>query len=490
VNPFPQISGLKVFVTATSPADLADDACNPLPPGTPDLSQYLVLTRRGTCLLSDKLTNLENAGAKFILYRPSWDTVLTFSIQNIPTSVILPPPVTSNSIRTSISFIRSLISDAMISFSDGELLRRSNGSLTVDFPSDPGASFITNLQTGGFLSTFTSWGPSNEVNINPQIAAPGGAIYSTWPLALGGFNIISGTSMATPYITGVVALFLASKGPADPVKVRGLLGTTGNPIDWNDGQATTVGLKAPVVQQGGGLVNALRFVKATTVIEPGFLELNVLSHIEMLILQDTARFQGTHNILLTNTGTDTVTYNLGFIHAATTYVFNSSLQIAPFPPTVDTSPVVDIEISTTAFSLDPGTSTNITVQFTPQQVNPLLLPIYSGYITVASTASGDNGSLHIPFLGAAFNSTALPIYDPNNSPQFTGVTRDTTITSDGTVFSMSSTTNDFPQINFRLLFGTRILRMDVLPGIHTVTTGTTPFAGLNILAYFSVVKGG
>ena len=163
----------------------------------------------------------------------------------------------------------------MISFADGELLRKSNGSVTVDFPVDTGASFITNLQTGGFLSTFTSWEPSNELNINPQIASPGGAIYSTWPLPLGGYNILSGTSMATPYITGVVALYLASKGRTDPVQVRGLLGTTGGPVDFNNGIHTTNGLKAPVVQQGGGLVNALRFVKATTVIEPAFLELNV-----------------------------------------------------------------------------------------------------------------------------------------------------------------------------------------------------------------------
>ena len=62
------MSGLKVFITASSPADLAVDACNPLPPGTPDLSQFLVLTKRGTCFISDKLKNLENAGAKVVLY--------------------------------------------------------------------------------------------------------------------------------------------------------------------------------------------------------------------------------------------------------------------------------------------------------------------------------------------------------------------------------------------------------------------------------------
>lgn len=81
--------------------------------------------------------------------------------------------------------------------------------------------------------------------------------------------------MATPYITGIVALYLGSKGKTDPLKVRGLLGTTGGPLDFNNGRVTTNGLKAPVVQQGGGLVNAFKFLKATTVIEPAFLELNV-----------------------------------------------------------------------------------------------------------------------------------------------------------------------------------------------------------------------
>ena len=92
------MSGLKIFVTATSETDLAVDACQPLPRGTPDLSQFLVLTRRGTCLITDKLTNLENAGAKVILY-PHSRIRVNISIQNTPTNVILPLPVTNKSVR-------------------------------------------------------------------------------------------------------------------------------------------------------------------------------------------------------------------------------------------------------------------------------------------------------------------------------------------------------------------------------------------------------
>jgi hypothetical protein len=46
-------------------------------------------------------------------------------------------------------------------------------------------------------------------------------------------------------------------------------------VDWNDGNITTVGLKAPVVKQGAGLIDAFRTVTPTTIIEPGFIESNV-----------------------------------------------------------------------------------------------------------------------------------------------------------------------------------------------------------------------
>jgi hypothetical protein len=80
--------------------------------------------------------------------------------------------------------------------------------------------------------------------------------------------------------------------------------------------------------------------------------------------------------------------------------------------------------------------------------------------------------------------TTLPIYDrPNGFPAFSGTAHNGTVfTTDGTVFTM--TNKDFPLINFRLTFGTRILQLDALPGIDT-TTGTKPFAGLNTLGYTS-----
>ena len=56
------------------------------------------------------------------------------------------------------------------------------------------------------MSSFTSWGPTPTLDIKPEITAPGGSIMST---SYGdGYEYMSGTSMATPYVSGASALVI------------------------------------------------------------------------------------------------------------------------------------------------------------------------------------------------------------------------------------------------------------------------------------------
>ncbi|CAK4745580.1 unnamed protein product [Aphanomyces euteiches] len=65
------------------------------------------------------------------------------------------------------------------------------------------------------LASFSSRGPAPDKRIKPDVSAPGQNVRSSWNTGTSAYNTISGTSMATPHVTGAVALSLsAHKGAA------------------------------------------------------------------------------------------------------------------------------------------------------------------------------------------------------------------------------------------------------------------------------------
>ena len=78
---------------------------------------------------------------------------------------------------------------------------------------------VASITSSGELSSFSNYG-LNTVDI----AAPGTSIDSTVP---GGYATFSGTSMATPHVTGAIALYAARNGSASASEIRqDLLGTS------------------------------------------------------------------------------------------------------------------------------------------------------------------------------------------------------------------------------------------------------------------------
>ncbi len=138
-----------------------------------------------------------------------------------------------------------------ISQNDGEMLAAAGS----------GKIKISRSQTSGpFMSDFSSWGPTPDLKIKPEITAHGGAILSAVPGE--SYDRISGTSMATPNISGVSVLlrqYVIEKFGFDGDKDALEINSTVNKLMMSTADIiiNKNGLPYSVRKQGAGLANLL-----------------------------------------------------------------------------------------------------------------------------------------------------------------------------------------------------------------------------------------
>lgn len=157
------------------------------------------------------------------------------------------------------------------------------------------------------MSDFTSWGPTPNLDFKPEIAAPGGNIYST--VNNNKYESMSGTSMAAPHTTGGEALILQAIKKANPSLTGRAL------VDFAKANAintsTTLMDKAhPTVpysprRQGAGLLQIENAIKNTVTV----LDNSNNAAVALKEIGNTT----TYTLNLKNYGGKDVTYTLGNI---------------------------------------------------------------------------------------------------------------------------------------------------------------------------------
>lgn len=104
----------------------------------------------------------------------------------------------SGTIRMSLGEIEDPIPTCSIGMEAGRLIAgergMNRGTLTFSY----------DYQAGPFMSDFSSWGPTPDLKLKPEITAHGGEITSAVPG--GAYDEMSGTSMAAPNMAGAFAL--------------------------------------------------------------------------------------------------------------------------------------------------------------------------------------------------------------------------------------------------------------------------------------------
>ncbi len=127
----------------------------------------------------------------------------------------------------------------------------------------------TDIQT---MSSFSSWGGNGALTMKPEITAPGGNIWSVNGAIPGGtsYEQMSGTSMASPQVAGLVAVLkqyireegLAQKlGLTERAIAQSLLMSTARPLYDEDGAYWSI------MKQGSGLADVNNAITARSVIQ-------------------------------------------------------------------------------------------------------------------------------------------------------------------------------------------------------------------------------
>lgn len=369
------------LVAAGDPAaDLAAaELCDPVADGS--FTGKTVIIRRGDCTFRQKVLGAQAGGAIGVILDNNTDGVISADLSGDDGQTIDIPV-------------------ASVSQADGDAIRAAlTDSSTLTFTTEHTEFPVA---TAGKVSDYSSWGLNSDLNLKPDVAAPGGLIWSTWPLDHGGpYKTISGTSMATPYTAGSIALILQAhpeikdlQGAAAKDAVAWRLRSTATPLAWTGGDDASK--LEPLARQGAGLISVDKAVEATTEASPSVLNLG-----------ESENGPTTTSVTITNHGATTTTYDLGHTDAVTITGVSAA-------PTEGTTAPATVSTDGTSVTVKAGASATVDVTITaPEGVTDG--DFYSGWVTLTPHTNPSNMDevgdvLRIPYSGVGGNLANADVF--------------------------------------------------------------------------------
>jgi minor extracellular serine protease Vpr len=300
---------------------------------------------------------------------------------------------------------------------------------------------------GGLTDASSSYGLAPNLLLKPDIGAPGGNIRSTYPLELGGYNTISGTSMAAPHVAGAVALLLEARPRTPAQAVAGLLQNTAVPRPWRVNPG--LGFLDQVDRQGAGLMRIDRAITTTAKVEPSALSLG----------EGQAGPQ-TRTLRVENQGTAAVTYELSHAGALATGP-SAADPTGTFSPGAFAS-FAAVGFSVPVLTVPAGGAATVEVAIAPPATP--VRGLYGGYIVL--TPQGGGIGARVPYAGFVGDYQGFPVLTPtvNQLPWLARLSEGFfDRQEDGAIFTMQG--DDVPIFLLHLDHQVRRLRLQVFDAV-------------------------
>ena len=348
------------------------------------LKGKIALVRRGDTTFEDKALQAKNAGAAACIIYNNIEGDILMSMgksDHIPT--------------------------VSISKENGTLLAaRETGTITISYGN----------QAGPFMSDFSSWGPSPDLKLKPEITAHGGNIKSSVPG--GGYDELSGTSMATPNLCGIVVLirqYLKEQYPDYDYKqisvmANQMLMSTATIIRNEEGNPYSPR------KQGAGLASLYNVVNT-----PAYLTVDGIDRTKLELGDDPKR-TGVYTMRfnVVNLSDGEVTYDLSLVAMTETVSRSDSDYVAEKDRLLGGNTVFAVDggtLSGTRLTVAGGGTASVVATYTMTAADKAemnrLFPYgmyVEGFVKLTATAEGGI-DLNIPFLAFFGDWTEAPMFD-------------------------------------------------------------------------------
>ena len=304
---------------------------------------------------------------------------------------------------------------------DGEMLAAAgSGTLVIK----------RSQASGPFMSDFSSWGPTPDLGIKPEITAHGGSILSAVPGQ--SYDRISGTSMACPNLSGVTALLRQYvrenfKDIAnDPVEVTACVNRL--MMSTADIIINTNGLPYAVRKQGAGLANLANSAKTPAYILTYDRKDGSVMDKSKIELGDDPERTGVYNLKFSirNFGSTTLVYEPG-VYVMTEGVSDTKTShgettvteqgYALSGTTLKVASYNNCTVGSNGISVAPGATADLTITLTLSDADKAYMNesfengMYVEGFLVLNAVSGTEVDLSVPYLAFYGDWTEAPLFD-------------------------------------------------------------------------------